>query len=186
MIFTITSIRICSIELIIIIMSISLDDLSMHLDMCSSGCFSDIEKSNDTMFKKYGRSCFLKAFGDFCCAPKESEPKKYIYMLTISLDPALHPTDSPELVKEIEEQLRTMPQRRKALKIKHLSFVKEKTKANRDHWHVSLETEHAITKNHFKYFTQKYGFIHFSRSKSETQKTALVYMGKSDDIEHVL
>lgn len=103
--------------------------------------------------------------------------KRYLYMLTLTIDPAKHPDDTPELLQQVETYIQTQSTR-KALHITKFAYSRETTKSGRAHWHVLLESSSFRQKDEFKTYVKKFGFIHFSKNHSETPKSIIDYISK--------
>lgn len=104
--------------------------------------------------------------------------RRYIYMLTLTLDPSRHPADTEELLSEIERKIEEIPSRRRALSIVKWAYAREHTAQGRAHWHICVESTHSLEKDNFKYFAQKYGNIDFSRNRAQNPETVLNYISK--------
>lgn len=107
--------------------------------------------------------------------------KRYIYLLTITVDPNKHPSDSPELIEQIEKDIQGTPTRSKALNIIKWAWVREYTEKGRAHWHVCVESTGPLQKYKFGLFEKKYGHIDFSRNKSQNPQTVLDYISKEQE-----
>lgn len=102
-----------------------------------------------------------------------STEKRYRYMLTFTLKPnALNQAD------DAEKWIRQQAERKETLSLAYYAISKEHTKKGVPHWHVVVEALKPLKKDRFHYYTKKYGFIDFSRTKAQTTQEALNYISK--------
>lgn len=109
----------------------------------------------------------------------DSERKKYMYMLTFTLDPKKN-----EITEDLESTVSTLIENqsnRDALKITYFAYSKEYTKAKLPHWHVVIVTLKPLKKDRFQFYTKKYGNLDLSRTNGTTPLEALNYISK--DVE---
>lgn len=104
--------------------------------------------------------------------------KRYIYMITYTIDPKKYPEVSDELIDEIEDYIKKQGQR-EALKVISYEYVREKHKNGRPHWHAVIETEKFLKKDRFNYY-KKYGNFDLSKTKAQTAQEALNYISKDN------
>lgn len=105
---------------------------------------------------------------------KEAKLKRYIYLLTFTLD--VKKCEQYELAEEyIKGQVK-----RSALKIKQFHYVKEFHKSGVPHFHVAIETLKPLKKDRFNYYIKKFGNLDISRTKAQTIQEALNYISKDN------
>lgn len=152
---------------------LSIDDLAYQVIHGPSG------RREERMLELIERTSASKAVSLICDIAHAAKPEQtHCYMLTLTLDPKLHPEDTLELKTEIETRLHELPTRRKALKIVSWAYAAEHTKKGRLHWHIAVESKRRLEKDMFKHFAKKYGFIHMSRSYAQNPETAVDYFSK--------
>lgn len=110
---------------------------------------------------------------------QDAKLKDYIYMITFTISPKLHPEITDPLVKEIEHYIREQGSRT-GLHVKEMHLVKELHKNKRPHWHVGIVTTKSIKKSLFTYYQKKYGSLDFKSNKGKNIQDILGYMSKSD------
>lgn len=107
--------------------------------------------------------------------PTVPKPKVYRYLITFTIkEPENHDPDKIE--KYIKDQFL-----RSALQVNEAYMVRELTKKDVPHWHVACETTKYLPKDRFHYYTQKYGNIDISKTKSQTLKYAINYISKDNE-----
>lgn len=99
----------------------------------------------------------------------------YYYMITFTLKPGLKPKQVSEAELYIERQFTDRP----ALQVQEAYIVKEFTKANVAHWHVSVKTAIPLSKDRFNYYTKIYGTLDISKNKQQNLQDGLNYISKS-------
>lgn len=104
---------------------------------------------------------------------KEKETKYYYYLITFTLKPSIKKTEYEKIEKFILSQV-TRP----ALKIKEAHYIKEYTKKNIPHWHISIKSKKFIAKNRFNYYQKHYGNIDISKSTNKSLTESLNYINK--------
>jgi len=104
---------------------------------------------------------------------KETEVKTYEYMITFTLK-ADHPIHK---IQKIENYI-VRQVCRPALQILEAWIVKEKTKQNRDHWHLSVKSKKFISRNRFNYYEKLYGYVDISKSTDKSLQESINYMSK--------
>lgn len=151
------------------------DIIEIAMDHLKDGTFSLWAWDNRNIVSS---ATFQKAFAQAIALAKQPS-KKYIYLITFTIDPKLFENIDKELEDDIEAYI--LRQRdRSGLHITDMYYVKELHKNGRPHWHVSVTCSRPIKKSLFKYYQRKYGNIDFSRSKGENNLDALNYMSKSE------
>lgn len=104
---------------------------------------------------------------------QEREKIDHYYMITFTLKPEIKKEEYEEIEKFILKQVR-----RPALKIKEAYYVKEYTKKNIPHWHISIKSKKTISKNRFNYYRNKFGNIDISKSNNNSLEESLNYINK--------
>ncbi len=105
---------------------------------------------------------------------KDRKEKRYYYLITFTLSDE-HKDDDPKTVRKyIIKRLAG-----KALQIEKAHIVEELTQQGRPHWHASIIAKKYISKDRFKYYENKYGFIDISKNHSKNYDTMLKYISKS-------
>lgn len=107
---------------------------------------------------------------------RDRDERRYYYLLTFTLNPKLEVDETED---EIEKYIITRV-KRKALKIVKAHIVKEYTKKGVAHWHVATKSKRYISKDRFKYFEKKYGFIDISKNHSQNYNFMMDYITKSN------
>ncbi len=98
---------------------------------------------------------------------------RYFYLITFTLKPGV-PEDSYKLInKYIINRLQ-----RSALSIEKADIVQEFTKKGVAHWHASVVSKKYISKDRFKYYENKYGFVDISKNHSQDYNTMYNYISK--------
>lgn len=109
---------------------------------------------------------------------KDDEIKKYIYLVTFTLDPEKNKDLPKEELEEVVTNLVEAQATRIPLKITYYAYSKEYTKAGQAHWHAVVQTKKPLPKNRFAYYQRSYGNIDISRTKTTTTLEALDYISK--------
>lgn len=100
--------------------------------------------------------------------------KTYQYMVTFTVDPAKHPEIPEDKIETYIESQADRP----ALCVEHLSYVKEKHKNGRSHWHAKFITTRAIRTDAFTQYNKIYGKTDISRSKHTNGQHIDIYLNK--------
>jgi hypothetical protein len=109
----------------------------------------------------------------------QSDKKTYIYMVTFTISPKLHPNITPSLVKEIEDYIISQSQRT-AMKLTAFEYVKEFHKSGAPHWHVLISSTVSLKKSLFSYYQKLYGNLDFSQTKGKTDQEIKTYISKDN------
>lgn len=107
-----------------------------------------------------------------------SKKKKYIYMITFTIDPSKNTDQTKEDLESIIDEFVTKQANRKGLNIVFFAMTKEYTQQNMAHWHVVIQSTKTIKKDRFAYYSQTYGNVDISRTKGTTYTEALNYISK--------
>lgn len=110
---------------------------------------------------------------------EKARAQKYQYMVTFTTDPEKHPE---EPIAKIEEYIESQGQR-PALQVESGSYVAEKHKSGRTHWHMKLITTKALRSDAFNQFQKAYGKVDISRSKHTDGSHIDIYMNKEGTIK---
>lgn len=108
---------------------------------------------------------------------KARDVKKYIYMVTFTIDPKIHPI----LTEELEDQIETFiikQGERPALKVLEMEFAKEAHKDGRPHWHALVVTSKPLAKNRFNYYISKFGNVDVRKNNQGTTEEIKNYINK--------
>ncbi len=104
--------------------------------------------------------------------------KRYLYLLTFTLDPKIHP--NPDLQKRerifkyIGKQFYRPP-----LGVTKAQIVMEGDGKNLHyHWHVACETSDYLKKDRFHHYIKKYGLIDISKSSHDSFEEIVKYISK--------
>lgn len=124
----------------------------------------DLQEENDTewVIEHILRNDF---HSEYIKQVKAKDIKKYVYMVTFTVDP----NKITELDEEREDEIETFiikQSKRTALQLNRYDVVKEHHKDGRPHWHVLAVTRKPLKKDRFNYYIKKYGNIDISKSKS--------------------
>lgn len=128
------------------------------------------------------RSDFHKAFRK---ALKGTKLKKYIYMVTFTLNPTIHPDVDDTLELEVADYIEKQAIR-SALKITRFEYVKEHHKSGRPHWHALIETNKPLKKDRFNYYCKKYGAIDIAKNKAQQNTEILNYISKVETPKKII
>lgn len=110
---------------------------------------------------------------------KKSRQKKYIYMVTFTIDPKKHP-DSSLVENQIVEYIKKQP-KRDQLHITSATMVRELTKKGQPHWHCMFHTTKPLRKDAFIQYKRVFGNPDISKNKRTNDADIEAYMNKSDD-----
>ncbi len=111
------------------------------------------------------------------CKLMDSISKRYFYLMTFTLrdyKPDIH--DHTIIQRYIISRLQ-----RSALQIVKSSLVMELTKKGVPHWHVAVISKKFISKDRFKYYTKKFGFVDISKNHSQNWDTMYKYIKKETE-----
>lgn len=100
----------------------------------------------------------------------------YYYLVTFTIDPKINTSTDDQIEAYIRSQFTNRP----SLCIKEAHIVKEFTKKNVAHWHVSVKTTKPLKKDRFHYYARKYGQIDISKNKAQNLNDGLNYISKSE------
>lgn len=108
---------------------------------------------------------------------------QYRYLVTFTVDPRKSGHKSTnEIYDYIYKQFKRTP-----LQVKQAYIVQEGDgKKKHIHWHVAVETNKALKKDRFNYYTKKYGNIDISKTKAETLQHALKYISKEAEPQCII
>lgn len=104
---------------------------------------------------------------------RDKNLKFYYYLLTFTLKPSIKPEQYNEIERFILRQC-TRP----ALKIREAHYVKEYTKNNIPHWHISVKAARYLPASRFNYYTKHYGFIDINKTTVNSIDESLNYINK--------
>lgn len=107
--------------------------------------------------------------------------KTYQYLVTFTVDPTKHPEIPEDKIETYIESQADRP----ALCVTHLSYVKEKHKNGRFHWHAKFITTRAIRSDAFTQYNKIYGKTDISRSKHTNGQHCDIYMNKEGTIKTI-
>lgn len=107
--------------------------------------------------------------------------KTYQYLVTFTTDPQKFPEDP---VDKVEEYIESQGQR-PALSVVEASYVAEKHKNGRIHWHMKLVTTKALRSDAFNSYEKNFGKVDISRSKHTTGSHIDIYMNKEGTIKPI-
>lgn len=110
---------------------------------------------------------------------KETEKPAYFYLVTFTLKPSISSSDYDNIEAYIRKQFVDRP----SLGVKEAHLVRELTKLNIPHWHVSVQTDRPLKKDRFHYYTKLYGQIDISKNKAQNLQDGLNYISKSNTPE---
>ncbi len=123
----------------------------------------------------YGKSLhreFHNAMKKYC-AQMDSIKKRYYYLITFTLKPDIEEDRYKYIYKYIISRLQ-----RTALQVEKAHIVEELTKKGIPHWHCSVVSKKYISKDRFKYYANKFGFVDISKNHSQNYKTMMDYISK--------
>jgi len=101
------------------------------------------------------------------------QKKKYYYLVTFTL--------RPDIGEEgIEDYIISQFENRIPMQVEKAYIVKEYTKKQKTHWHVSVCTNKFLKKNMFNYYVRKYGFVDIRKSRLNSIEESLNYISKVD------
>lgn len=129
-----------------------------------------------------GRPDFHKAFKK---ALKGTKLKRYIYMVTYTVDPKKHPEMTDSLEQEVQAFIESQG-KRSALGVLRYEYVKEHHKDGRPHWHALVETSRPLKKDRFNYFVKKYGNVDIAKNKAQQNTEILNYISKVETPTRVI
>lgn len=115
------------------------------------------------------------------CNIKDKNDKRYFYLITFTLNDENKDVDPKVVYKYIKNRLL-----RPALQAEKIHLVQELTQEGRPHFHASIKSKKFISKDRFKYYVKKYGFVDISKNHSQNYKTMLKYISKSNIPEELL
>lgn len=103
---------------------------------------------------------------------KEKEKKEYYYLVTFTV------RDDVDEDEDVIEQYIKKQFLRSPLHVVVADIVKERTKRDRPHWHVSTIMHCCLKKDRFQYYQKLYGSIDISKSGHKSYETILNYLSK--------
>lgn len=109
------------------------------------------------------------------------DQKYYYYLVTFTLKPGL-----ADQADSIEAYIKKQFVDRTSLGVKESYIVRELTKNNMPHWHVSVKTDRPLKKDRFHYYTKKYGQIDISKNKAQNLEDGKNYISKSNTPEELV
>lgn len=104
---------------------------------------------------------------------RDKNIKFYYYLITFTLKPGIKPSEYKKIERFILRQV-TRP----ALKIREAEYVKELTKKNIPHWHISVKAAKYIAASRFNYYTKHYGFVDINKTTVNSIDESLNYINK--------
>ncbi len=104
---------------------------------------------------------------------KDYKNKEFYYLITFTLNEEHKNDDEVKVYNYIKSRLQ-----RPALQIIKSHLVIETTKQGTPHYHASVISKKFISKDRFKYYTKKFGFIDISKSHHKNYQTLLKYISK--------
>lgn len=105
----------------------------------------------------------------------------YCYLVTFTLRPeAVGNADEAEIY--IKKQFTTRP----SLQVREAHVVRELTKLQVPHWHVSVRTRIPLKKDRFQYYEKLYGRVDISKNKAQNLEDGLNYISKSNTPEKLV
>ncbi len=112
---------------------------------------------------------------------KDKINQRYYYLITFTLNEENKDID-PKLVNQyIISRLAGS-----GLQIEKAHLVQEVTQQGRPHWHVAVIAKKYISKDRFKYYANKFGFIDISKNHSQNYDTMLKYISKSNTAKQII
>ncbi len=112
---------------------------------------------------------------------QDNKNKRYYYLITFTLSDENKDADEVNVYNYIKSRLQ-----RSALQVEKAHLVIEYTKQDRPHYHASVISKKYISKDRFKYYIKKYGFVDISKNHSQNYETMLKYITKSDIPEQII
>ncbi len=108
-------------------------------------------------------------------AKEDKVKQRYYYLITFTLNDDNKDIDPNIVSKYIISRLASS-----ALQIEKAHLVQELTEQGRPHWHASVLAKKYISKDRFKYYVNKFGFVDISKNHSQNYETMLKYINKSN------
>ncbi len=110
----------------------------------------------------------------------DNKNKRYYYLITFTLSDD-NIVDSKLIKQYIISRLRGS-----ALQIEKCHLVEELTQKGTPHWHASVISKKYISKDRFKYYVNKFGYIDISKNHSQNYDTMLKYITKSNTANQII
>lgn len=108
-----------------------------------------------------------------------SQPKKYYYMITLTLRPEHH--DNPP-IDGVEKYIQRLS-RRRPLKFTKFAYSMEYTTKGVPHWHLIVICEKYLSLDRFTTYAEKYGFVDISKNHSQKWETMVTYITKTNEMK---
>ncbi len=112
---------------------------------------------------------------------KDKLKQRYFYLITFTLNDENKDSDPKVIEKYIISRLQGS-----ALQIEKAHLVQELTQQGRPHWHASIIAKKYISKDRFKYYVNKFGYIDISKNHSQNYDTMLKYITKSNIVKNIV
>lgn len=105
--------------------------------------------------------------------------KKYLYLVTFTIDPKKHPNmpQEPEKIERCERFIR-LQAKRSALKITKFLVSREYHQNEYPHWHAYVQTTKPLCKSRLTHYTDHWGRIDISKNKCQIEGDLLEYISK--------
>ncbi len=107
--------------------------------------------------------------------------KRYYYLITFTLSDDNKDLDPKLIKKYIISRLAGS-----ALQVEKAHLVQELTEQGRPHWHASVISKKYISRDRFKYYTDKFGFVDISKNHSQNYQTMIKYITKSNEPDQII
>ncbi len=104
---------------------------------------------------------------------RDYENKEFYYLITFTLNEEHKNDDEVKVYNYIKSRLR-----RPALQIVKAHLVMEHTKQGIPHYHASVISKKFISKDRFKYYVKKFGYIDISKSHHKDYRILFKYISK--------
>ncbi len=134
---------------------------------------------NEEVIQKKRMTEFHKAIIKYCNI-KDKKDKRYYYLITFTLSDENKDVDPTKVYKYIKTRLKA-----EGLKVVKAHLVQELTQQGRPHWHASVKSSKYISKDRFKYYVNKFGFVDINKNHSQNYETMYKYITKSNTAEQI-